>query len=106
MRIEILEDFDIDYEMQTTFWQDFTVADRFGASAVNDTYKRAFKEWKNNHIYLTELVMVLNWKLWEHYRKNNTQIAELYDKLWRECDTYAYNNLKGAELEYFMSTTD
>ena len=106
MRIEILEDFDIDYETQTTFWQDFTVADRFGVSAIKDTYKRAFKEWKNNHIYLTELVMVLNWKLWEHYRKNNMKMAELYDKLWRECDTYAYNNLKGVELEYFMSTTD
>ena len=46
------------YEAQTTFWSDFSIADRFGAAAVRDTFERAMKEWKCNHIYLTELVMV------------------------------------------------
>lgn len=39
------------YEMQTTFWQDFSIADKFGISAIEDTYERAFKEWKDNYIY-------------------------------------------------------
>ena len=55
-----------DYQMMTTFWSDFSIADRFGARAIKDTYERAFNEWKDNYQYLTELVMVLNWKIWQH----------------------------------------
>ena len=48
------------YEQKTTFWMDFSIADKFGIAAIKDTYKRAFNAWKDNHVYLTELVMVLN----------------------------------------------
>ena len=54
------------YMLKTTFWEDFTIADRFGAKAVKSTFKRAFNGWKDNYIYLTELAIVMNWKLWEH----------------------------------------
>lgn len=93
------------YETITSFWSDFTIADRFGVSAIKDTYKRAFNEWKDNYKYLTELVMVLNWKIWQFYEKNN-QYAEVYNKLWEEADAYACNNLKGDEAAYFFWTTD
>lgn len=93
------------YEMKTTFWNDFSIADVFGIDAIKDTYKRAFNEWKSNHIYLTELVMVLNLKIWQHYEKNKT-LAEVYNTLWEEADSYACENLKGDELLYFYSTTD
>ena len=36
------------YKPITTFWSDFSVADAFGTSAVVDTFKRAFEEWKGN----------------------------------------------------------
>ena len=85
------------YEPITTFWDDFSIADVFGASAVKDTYKRAFNEWKTNYKYLTELVMVLNHKIWQHYQKNET-LATLKDKLWRAADEWACDNLKGDEL--------
>ena len=55
------------YELQTTFWNDFSIADRFGLSAIQDTFSRAFEEWKENYKYLTELVLVLNHKIWQHY---------------------------------------
>lgn len=93
------------YETITSFWSDFTIADRFGVSAIKDTYKRAFNEWKDNYKYLTELVMVLNWKIWQFYEKNS-QYAEVYNKLWEEADAYACNNLKGDEAAYFFWTTD
>ena len=93
------------YETITSFWSDFTIADRFGVNAIKDTYKRAFNEWKDNYKYLTELVMVLNWKIWQFYEKNN-QYAEVYNKLWEEADAYACNNLKGDEAAYFFWTTD
>ena len=68
------------YETFTTFYDDFTIADRFGLSAIQDTYNRAFSEWKSSYKYLTELVLVLNWKIWEHYDKRNEDYARLYDR--------------------------
>ena len=71
------------YEAQTTFWSDFSIADKFGESAVRDTFQRTMKEWKCNHIYLTELVMVLNHKIWFWHGNHNNTFAKLYDELWR-----------------------
>lgn len=93
------------YKPQTTFWQDFTIADAFGIDAVKDTYNRAFEEWKTDHVYLTELVMVLNWKIWQHY-EHNDELAKLYNDLWAAAESWAVENLTGAELDYFYTTTD
>ena len=90
----------------TTFWQDFTIADLFGVDAIKDTYNRAFNEWKSDYKYLTELVMVLNHKIWEHYEKNNPVYTELYDELWRTTHEWAYDNLKGAELRFYIDVLD
>ena len=84
------------YETKTTFWQDFSIADRFGIAAVKDTYKRAFEGWKDNVVYLTELVMVLNWKIWQHY-ETNEPLAKVYNDLWGEADMWACENLQGEE---------
>ena len=93
------------YKPQTTFWEDFSIADMFGHTAVQDTYNRAFEGWKDDYVYLTELVMVLNHKIWQHYNKNE-QLAVLYNRLWEQADEYAYENLKGEELSYFFRVTD
>lgn len=93
------------YTPKTTFYTDFSIADNFGESAIQDTFNRAFKYWKSDVVYLTELVMALNWKIWEHYGHNDSY-AELYDKLWRKADEYACKNLKGDDLMYFYRTTD
>lgn len=93
------------YETKTTFWQDFSIADAFGEAAVRDTYKRAFKEWKNDIIYMTELVMVLNHKIWQHY-ENQSSLAEVYNELWLEADEYGINHFKGDELDYYIRTLD
>ena len=94
------------YETITTFWNDFAIAEKFGIAAVKDTYRRAFKEWKNNYKYLTELVMVLNWKTWEHHEKRDPVYSTLYRELFEKADLYACENLKGEELTYFYRTTD
>ena len=93
------------YKMKTTFWDDFSIADRFGTDAVKDTFNRAFNEWKGNVEYLTELVMVLNWKIWSWYGKNE-KLAEVYNDLWGLADGWACDNLEGDDLEYFYATTD
>lgn len=93
------------YECKTTFWDDFSIAEKFGEMAIEDTYNRAFNEWKDNVVYITELVLVLNHKIWYYYEKN-TQLASLYNKLWIELDEWCYDNLKGKDLDYYYSITD
>lgn len=93
------------YETMTTFWSDFTIADVFGIAAIKDTFKRAFSEWKSNYKYLTELVMVLNWKCWVYYGINN-QYSDLYADLYYQANDYARESLHGAELDYFFRVTD
>lgn len=93
------------YKPITTFYTDFSIADWFGVDAIRDTFKRAFEEWKGNYKFLTELVMALNWKIWEHY-ESNEKYAKLYNELWERADLWARDNLKGEELRYFYRTTD
>jgi hypothetical protein len=93
------------YTMTTTFFEDFQIANAFGVKAVKDTYKQAFNEWKDNYVYLTELVIALNLMIWATYGKNDA-LADVYNELWIEADEYACNNLKGDELSFFYRTTD
>lgn len=94
------------YKMISTFPTDFDIADKFGISAIKDTFKRAFNEWKSNYVYLTELVITLNFKIWEHYENGNQELASLYNELWEKADNYACENLKGDELSFFYRVTD
>ncbi len=91
--------------VETTFWMDFSIADRFGVAAVKDTYKRAFKEWKSNVKYLTELVMVLNHKIWQHYGRDD-RLARVYDELWKKADAYGSEHFKGTDAEFYFKVLD
>lgn len=93
------------YKPQTTFYTDFSIADKFGIDAVKDTYKRAFEAWKNNVVYMTELTMALNWKGWRWWEANRP-LAEVYFDLYNTAAEYCVNNFKGADLDYYYSTTD
>lgn len=93
------------YKQITTFFQDFSIAEPFGKNAIKDTYKRALEYAKTDYKYLTELVLVLNWKIWQHY-EDNPELGKIYNTLWQKTDEYACNNLKDAELSYFFRTTD
>ena len=90
---------------QTTFWDDFTIADHFGTTAVQDTYNRAFNEWKDNIEYLTELVLVLNHKIWQHH-DHNIELERVYDQLWKEADGWCVKNLTGEDAQYYFEVTD
>lgn len=89
----------------STFYADFSVADVYGVNAIKDTYKRAFDGWKTNVQMFTELVGMLNHKIWEWYQKND-DYARLYDRLWKEADEYGGNHFKGEELQHFTMVLD
>ena len=94
------------YETFTTFWMDFSIADKFGVNAINDTYNRAFKEWKHDYKYLTELTLILNMKVWYWYNKGNDVMYKTYLDLWDKCYDYGCDNLKGTELSYYLNVLD
>lgn len=93
------------YELQTTFWDDFSIADRFGLSAIRETFNRAFAEWKEDCEFLTELILVLNHKIWQYY-ETKPELAVFYQSLWEQADRYAIENLQGDELSYYYRVTD
>lgn len=94
------------YKPKTTFYTDFSIADKFGVDAIKDTYKRAFTDWKDNTEYVTELVMVLNWKAWEHSAKHNEKYTKLYTDLYYIAHKWCIDNLKGKDIQYYFETID
>lgn len=93
------------YKPISTFYADFSIADRFGIEAIRETFNDSFKGWKHDYKMVTELCMALNWKIWEHYEHNETY-AKIYDGLWRNVCRWIEENLKGEELAYYYRTTD
>lgn len=91
------------YQPKTTFYEDFSIADYFGKNAVLDTYKRAFKGWKHDTEYVTELCMAINWKSFEH---QDDPLCEVYSELFYKLRDWCFENLKDEDLEYFIRTTD
>lgn len=96
---------DFGHEVNYTFYSDFTIADYFGVDAIHDTYKRAFESWKDNIEALTELVVVLNHKIFEHHQKNSSLMIT-YDTLWKKSDEYCMNTLSDEDLDYYLKYTD
>lgn len=98
---------------KTTFWDDFTIADKYGKEAIQDTYNRASKEWKHDLDYLIELVKVLNWKCWDFWQiykdkkdEKALEISELYKQLYYELDSWAYNNLDKEQFTKYVRELD
>ena len=92
------------YKPKTTFWEDFSIADRFGIAAVKDTYRRAKKEWGSNAEYWTELSMVLNHKTCQHY-PGRIALAKAYDTLWRDSQSVV-DEWNDEDRRYYYQVTD
>ena len=95
----------LDFKFESSFWEEFSIAEDHGGDAVREHYDLVFPQWKGNLKYLTELVLVLNWKISTWFGVDDT-IGLTYDELWRETDGYALNTLKGEDLHNYLSTLD
>ena len=93
------------YKPQTTFYMDYSIAEQFGVNAVKETFERAFEKWKNDIVSENQLSMATNWKIWEHYEKNE-KLARVYNELWERIDSWCMENLKGEDMKYYLRTTD
>ena len=97
---------EFDYKFQTTFWEEFSIAERnYGSEGVVEHYNLVFTQWKDNLDYLTELVLVLNWKIYQWYQVDDT-LGMTYDELWKRTDGYAMETLKGDDLHKYLSVLD
>lgn len=93
------------YEQKTTFFEDFSIADHYGVSAIKDTYRRAVAAWQTDKVYMTELVMVLNWKYHIWHSRKNEEFGKVYAELFEKAYNKAFKVLKGDDLQYFIRTT-
>lgn len=101
---------EIGYKPCTTFWQDFTTADIFVGiekNPIEDTYKRALDYAKTDYKFFTELVLVLNHKIWQWYQKDATR-GILYDTLWRMAQEEFFKLYEDDEeaISYYYRVTD
>ena len=94
------------YTQRTTFWDDFTIAERWGVKAIEDTYKNAFNSWKTDVVFIVELVLVLNWKMFYMEERHMNERLEMYYKCWKELCNWCENHLEAGAYEYFISVTD
>ena len=100
----------MDYQYKTTFWTDFDLAEVFGEESIRSTAERAFEEWKDDIVYLTELVMVLNHKCWDYYYRGDDELSKLYEELYYDYDEKAMDYLqlcnRNDDITYYIRTLD
>ena len=90
----------------STFYADFSVADVYGEKAIEDTYKRAFANWKNDVKMCAELCAALNHKIWYWHDCGVSEYVELYDRLWKKVDAYGCETFKGDDITYWFYVLD
>ena len=96
---------EFNYKFETTFWEEFSIADQYGSEGIVEHYNLVFNQWKDNLKYLTEMVLVLNWKIYQWYQVDDT-LGKTYDELWKRTDQYVLDTFKGDKLHYYLSTLD
>ena len=96
--------------MRDEFWAAFTDAEETGNMTVITIASILYQRWRDEIHELTDLVMVINHKSWEHYRNGNNGFQELYTDLYYEYYEKAINYLESkkrdSELSYFIRTLD
>jgi len=117
---------ELGYKPISTLWTDFSIADaapQFGLDAIEAiraTWKAAVTALRSDYKMMTELVMVLNHKIWQHHdaairaksegllnrRDHHMRLAKEYDAAWRATDEWCCEHFTGEAAEYYYETTD
>ena len=96
--------------MREVFWEAFNNAEEAGEETVITVARMLYLRWRDHIHELTDLVMVINHKSWDHYEKWNAALQELYTALYYEyyekAINYLESNKRDEELSYFIRTLD
>lgn len=93
-----------EYRYRTDLWDRFTSAEKHGKFAVEIEYRSAMDRHRNRYKDLTELVLVLDRKMWAKY-SDDKAMSSLYAELFNKADEYCFEHLKGEKLKYYMEIT-
>lgn len=93
------------YKPCTPAYSVLTKAEAAGTQAVEQAYKTLRAKYGGSYKQLTELVMVLNWKVWQTFSTNQS-LSMLYHALYRSLDGWCCEHLQGEELDYFYRTVN
>lgn len=95
------------YQPLTDVWEGLT-AREYNTDILMTHVAKLFHRYKDNGLYqeLTELVMVLNWKMWQMYDRGNEELQDVYCAAFKYIDDWCKDNLQGEQLEYYYRTTD
>lgn len=101
------------YERQTTFANDLAIAEwcevRLGEDkALYDTYKRVMREWIGNIKYITEFVLVLNFRCNLWFQRGDEELSARYSEMYYDALGLVRQHFKDDEeqLLYFEKTID
>lgn len=112
------------YERKYTFYSDFGIAEfcevyKADAGAVKDTYKRVEESWGSSIEAITEVVMVLNHKIWSFYDNVDSSylgcseewrqhFMEVYQELYERCVAFIEKTFANDSeaLSYYYEVTD
>lgn len=112
------------YERKYTFYSDFGIAEfcevyKADAGAVKDTYNRVEEFWGSSIEAITEVVMVLNHKIWSFYDNVDSSylgcseewrqhFMEVYQELYERCVAFIEKTFANDSeaLSYYYEVTD
>lgn len=112
------------YKRKYTFYSDFSIAEfcevwMHDRGAIVDTFNRVIKSWGSSIEAMSEVVLVLNHKIWAFYdgvdssylkcnEVNRDKIARLYDKLYRKAEDFVYEKFGDNKdaMRYYYRVTD
>jgi len=96
------------YKTFTTFFGDLSIAECYGKSGVEDTYKNVLASWLGDYKYFTEFVMALNHKCWEWYDFGEHELSKFYQDLFYKAQEAFEKKYKNDEeaLSYYYRVTD
>lgn len=97
--------------MREVFWGQFDTVEEYGESEIENLASIIFDDCKDDDIkVLTDLIMVINHKSWDHHQWGNDILAKLYADLYYEyyerAIDYLENENREEDLRYFIRTLD
>lgn len=96
-----------DWRPSKLYWQRFSIAEKFGETEIKKVYNDILKEAKKDYKAMTELVMALNHKSWQHCEDREfSTFCSVYKTLFESTYKLASSSLKDNELKYFLEITD
>lgn len=73
---------------------------------LDDCYYEILEQAQSDHRKLTELTLSLNWLDWYYSEIKEYGKAEQLRNYWETTEDFAFDNLHGEELDYYIRTLD